>query len=131
MGTWTISKINGTPPALGLDMEFTKDGHVKGMGMEVGTYKVEGDKFIITPAPGKDKKHDPETELIKKLDGTSLILFSEKNKRVKRGDTRKKRTAGCCSLTRVNPRVIALCELSSCPSSRVGVEQPETDALVV
>jgi hypothetical protein len=80
VGTWTISKINGTPPALGLDMEFTKDGHVKGMGMEVGTYKVEGDKFIITPAPGKDKKHDPETELIKKLDGTSLILFSEKNK---------------------------------------------------
>jgi uncharacterized protein (TIGR03066 family) len=84
LGTWEMTK--GPAEALGSTLEFAKDGKltqtakIKGMEPVVmpATYKVEGDKFIVSmKVGGKDIKDENK---IKELSDTKLITEDKDGK---------------------------------------------------
>src|SRR5260370_342378 len=80
LGVWDLVKADDIPKGATGSAEFTKDGKIKFnlefMGNKVaaeGTYKLDGDK-LTTTLKGPDGKEKTETDKIKKLDATSLVL---------------------------------------------------------
>jgi uncharacterized protein (TIGR03066 family) len=79
VGTWEFVKINGKDPGIPIKVEFTKDSKIKIGGMELGSYKIEGDKITLT-AKKKDGKDDTDVSTIKLLTDEKMILVDEKKK---------------------------------------------------
>jgi uncharacterized protein (TIGR03066 family) len=82
VGTWEFVKINGKDPGIPIKVEFTKDSKIKVGGMELGSYKIEGDKITLTAKKkdGKDGKDDTDVSTIKLLTEEKMILVDEKKK---------------------------------------------------
>jgi len=87
VGKWEVSKTGDAQGApVGAVVDFQKDGKL-GMTMKIldkemtmnGTYKVDGDKLTIT-MKGLDGKEQSETNTIKSLDDTTMVLI-EKDKK--------------------------------------------------
>ena len=81
VGKWEVTKADRELP-VGSVAEFGKDGSAKFIVKEgekqriqEATYKVEGDKLLLTLKPNDDKK-DPIT--IKKLSETELVLHGRR-----------------------------------------------------
>ena len=87
VGKWEVAKADeGTVPA-GVMIEFTKDGKVKVSGKKdgedlnmEGTYKVEGDKFIVTMKRGDDEHM--QTITITKITDTEMATENKEGKKV-------------------------------------------------
>ncbi len=83
VGNWTATK-GDMPPGSGI--EFTTDGnvvfHMNAKGKEIavpaGTYKVDGDKIMLTAK--KDGKEANETSTIKTLTNEVLVTVDSKGK---------------------------------------------------
>jgi uncharacterized protein (TIGR03066 family) len=77
VGTWKLTKIGGKDAPIEIEMVFTKDGKIKLMGRDHGTYKVDGDKIMltITKKGGKDS-----TQTIKTLTTDTMVLYDEEEK---------------------------------------------------
>jgi hypothetical protein len=82
VGVWTMTKVDGKAPPFAMDMEFTKEGKIKAMGMEMASYKVSGDKVTITSqgGKGKDAKEKTDVAKIKTLTDSALVLVDEEKK---------------------------------------------------
>ena len=78
VGSWKMVKLSGKEPnknAPIMTMEYTKDGKhtFKWVGEpQVGTYKIEGDKLIVTMNNGQLK-----TSTIKLLTSDTLVVLEE------------------------------------------------------
>jgi len=79
VGTWTMTKQGGKDAPFPLEIEFTKDGKIKLLGMELGSYKIDGNKITLT-AKKKDGKDDTDTNTIKELTAQKMVLYDEKKK---------------------------------------------------
>jgi uncharacterized protein (TIGR03066 family) len=86
LGVWELVKADDIPKGATGSAEFTKDGKIKFnlefMGNKVtaeGTYKVDGDK-LTTTLKGPDGKEKTETDKIKTLNATTLLLVDDKGK---------------------------------------------------
>jgi uncharacterized protein (TIGR03066 family) len=84
-GKWEVTAAHEGGPPKGGTVEFTKDGKMKvsgehnGMKMEFGgTYKVDGNKLVLTFKMGDDEQS--VTITIDKLDETTCVTTSEHGK---------------------------------------------------
>lgn len=86
IGQWKIVKGEEVPP--GTMIEFTKAGKVvitveingKSMSLEIGEYKVDGDK--VTLVAKKGGKDDTEVNTIKSLTDAKMVLVDPMKKEV-------------------------------------------------
>jgi uncharacterized protein (TIGR03066 family) len=98
VGTWEITKSPGDVPKGSL-VTFDKDMKLKvsidfnGKKIDIdGTYKVDGDKLIVT-IKGPDGKDETDTDTIKSLDDKKLVIIDKDGKEAeleKKGGTEKK-----------------------------------------
>jgi uncharacterized protein (TIGR03066 family) len=94
VGQWKI--IKGEEVPAGTMIEFTKTGKVvfhidlngKSMSIEVGDYKIDGDKLTLTAKKGE--KDDTEVNTIKSLTDDKLVLVDPKKKEVELERVKKK-----------------------------------------
>jgi uncharacterized protein (TIGR03066 family) len=85
VGAWEVVKSHSDIPK-GTAVTFDKDGRLKvsidfnGKKIDVeGTYKVEGDKLVVT-VKGPDGKDETDTDTIKSLDDKKLVIIDKDGK---------------------------------------------------
>jgi uncharacterized protein (TIGR03066 family) len=98
VGNWEITKSPGDVPK-GSIVSFDKDGKLKvsidfnGKKIDIeGTYKVDGDKLVVT-IKGPDGKDETDTDTIKSLDDKKLVIIDKDGKEAeleKKAGTEKK-----------------------------------------
>jgi uncharacterized protein (TIGR03066 family) len=87
VGKWELTKSTDEGAPKGAIVEFTKDNKLtitidfNGKKIELaGTYKLEKDQLTVTIKPPDGGKEDSDTDTIKELSDTKVVLLDKKGK---------------------------------------------------